>query len=67
MAVELWNDKTANLIDDFENEQAALLAIREVIGRDGFDAIEAWALDRLDGKRMIAGKDLVELALSIRA
>lgn len=63
MAVEIWNDDTANLIDAFDDEVDALRAVRAVILRDGEDAVRAWALDRYDGRPMVRGAELIKLAL----
>lgn len=64
MAVELWDEQSANLIDDFASEAEALRELRAIIERDGEAAIRTWALDRYDGKPMIRGKELVTLALN---
>jgi len=63
VAIELWDERTANLIDDFASEAEALQELRAIILRDGEQAIRAWALDRYDGKPMIRGSELVALAL----
>ncbi len=63
MAVELWDDSTGNLIDDFEDEKEALILIRDVVARDGKTAIKTWALDRLvPSKEWVRGEDLYQLA-----
>ena len=64
MTVELWNDRTGNLIDDFASEAAALAAVHEVIKRDGRTAVRFWALDRYDGGPMLRGKALIDRALA---
>jgi hypothetical protein len=65
VAVELWDDQTRNLIDDFEDEAEALALIRRVIVERGRDAVAAWALDRLDSNEsMIRGEELVRLAMA---
>jgi len=63
MAVELWDDETRNLIDDFDDEAEALRLIRQVVENHGREAISAWALDRLNpGYPMIRGEELFQLA-----
>lgn len=63
MAIELWDDQTGNLIDDFEDEAEALAVIRHVIVDYGREAIAGWALDRLDSNEpMIRGEELFRLA-----
>jgi hypothetical protein len=67
MAVELWDDSTGNLIDDFEDEKEALILIRDVVARDGKTAIKTWALDRLvSSKEWVRGEDLYQLAVAVR-
>jgi len=67
MAVELWDERSANLIDAFASETEALTELRVIILSEGEPAIRSWALDRYDGKPMIRGRELVELALRVVA
>ena len=67
MAVELWNDKTGNAIDDFDTEGEALAFVRETISLRGERAIATWALDVSDDAPMIRGSELVRRALAIPA
>ncbi len=63
MVVELWDDKAANLIDEFANEADALAVVREIVLRDGKEAVSSWALDRYEGKPMFRGQALIDRAL----
>ncbi len=68
MAVELWDDKDGNLIDDFNDEAEALACIRETVAEHGTDAVATWALDRFTAqRRMVRGAELLELAIDIPA
>lgn len=63
MAVQLWDDKDANMIDSFDHEEAALAAVRDTVERHGIEAVATWALDRLDDRPMIRGARLVRRAM----
>jgi hypothetical protein len=67
MAIELWNDKTGNAIDDFDTEDEALAFVRETISLRGKRAVATWALDVSGDAPMIRGKELVRRALAIPA
>jgi hypothetical protein len=67
MAVELWNDKTGNAIDDLDSEGQALTFVRETISLRDKRAVATWALDVSDDAPMIRGKELVRRALAIPA
>ena len=68
MAVALWDDNTANLIDDFEDESEALECVRKTVAQHGAGAVATWALDRLDRQQpMIRGDELLTLALRVPA
>lgn len=68
MGYELWDNKTLNLIDSFDDEPTALAAVRVVILRDGPVAVESWALDRVDGAAPpLQGRALVDRALASTA
>lgn len=65
MGYELWDNKTLNLIDALADEAQALAAVREVIVREGPDAVASWALDRVgDSDAPLQGRALVERALA---
>lgn len=64
MAVELWNDKTGNAIDDFDNEDEALAFVLDNITLRDEQAVSAWALDVSDDAPLIRGEDLVHRALA---
>lgn len=68
MAVELRDDESRNLIDDFDDEGEALRLIRQVVAEHGREAISTWALDRLDPRDpMIRGEELFQLAMAVSA
>jgi hypothetical protein len=68
MAVELWDDETRNLVDDFEDEVEALTLVRRVVVEHGREAIATWALDRLDPNQpMIRGEEMFRLAMAVPA
>ncbi len=63
MGYELWDNKTLNLIDSFDDEATALAAVRTVILRDGPPAVQSWALDRVDGAAPpLQGRALIDRA-----
>jgi hypothetical protein len=68
MAVALWDEKTTNLIDDFDEEAEALAYVCETVALHGHDAVATWALDRLDRRQpMIRGDELLKLVMAIPA
>lgn len=44
MAYELWDQRAANLLADFETEAAALAAVRALTDQHGPDVVHAWSL-----------------------
>jgi hypothetical protein len=68
MAHELWENRTLDLIDSFDDEAAALAAVRAVILRDGPLAVQSWALDRVDAEvPPLQGRALIDRALASTA
>ncbi len=50
MAVELWDEKYGNAVDDFDTEIEALTFMRKTITERGEGAVETWALDMSDDR-----------------
>jgi hypothetical protein len=63
---ELWDMESRNLLDDFDTEDEAVEAVRELIALNGAGCADALALTRVDADgRMITlamGAALAELA-----
>ncbi len=67
MAVELWNDKTRNLIADFDSEADALTYLRQMIDLHGEQSVARWALEIDDDSPMIRGEQLLQLVSGVTA
>lgn len=63
---QLWNDASNNLIEEFDDEAAALAAVRRRIARRGDDAVRCFSLLRLDAEGGVAavidGAHLIAMA-----
>ncbi len=63
---QLWNDASNNLVEEFDDEAAALAAVRRRIARRGDDAVRSFSLLRLDAAgdvtAVIDGAQLIALA-----
>jgi hypothetical protein len=62
VSVELWDDKYGNAIEEFENEDDALAFVRKMIEQRGEKAIADWALDPMDDRPMVRGRELLRRA-----
>ena len=66
MYYELWDTETANMVECFDNETAALQMVREMVQEYGPDAVDDWALISGDesGRRtaIAAGSSLFQRA-----
>jgi hypothetical protein len=45
---EIWNNKTGNVIDEFDDEASALAFVRETVALRGVTAVADWSLDGPD-------------------
>ena len=68
MGYDIYDTETANLIDSFPTEEAALEEIRRAVEEDGPDSIEGWAVGRSDHTgEALAGQKLLERVMPMRA
>jgi hypothetical protein len=65
MAVEIWNERTRNAVDEFETEEEALAFVHAMINRHGERSLAAWAMDVADDTPMVRGSELIARALAV--
>jgi hypothetical protein len=63
---EIWDTDTANVLNDFPSEAAALTHVRQIVRRDGRDTVLTWELVRVpergDAETIAIGQALADLA-----
>jgi hypothetical protein len=65
MTVELWDNRTGNIVDAFEDVEQALALVRMYLAEDGADYVADLGLLVIDGfgnERVVKGLALVNLA-----
>lgn len=66
MVFELWELESANLIADYETEEAALELVRTAVRAHGRDYVLTWELaiapEDGDAETVASGEDLIERA-----
>lgn len=67
MAVEIWDEKTRNAIDEFPTVELALAFIRETIALGSERDVLDWAMDAPDAGKMVHGLELINLAKGVAA
>lgn len=63
MAVELWEERYGNAIEEFPTVDAALRFVRQMIKRHGEQSVATWAMDLCDDAPVVRGRELVERAM----
>lgn len=69
---ELWDHETANIVDAYTSEAAALREVAAQVGAFGREGVETWSLlastsDGLHKENVAHGAALADLALRARA
>jgi hypothetical protein len=67
MAVELWDEKHGNAVDDFDTEDEALSFVRKTIAERGGCSVQTWALDFSDDRPLVRGTELLRRVQSLPA
>jgi hypothetical protein len=67
MAVELWEERYGNAIEEFPTVDAALSFVQAMILQHGEESVATWALDISDDTPPVRGRELVERAKKLPA